>query len=140
MSPENYFGFKKYDKIEEMEISFGDVNKNKNKTNPVDKNKYNRFDNVKIIKPFNAFENPLNNYQENNNGIKNIIIEDLEENNELDKEKENFILNLYSYFEMSEKEISFYTINDFRNNNNICKEIDEKLEMKKSKSENNLFN
>ena len=139
MSPENYFGFKKYDKIEEMEISFGDVNKNKNKTNPVKKNKTNKFDNIKIIKPFNAFENPLDNYQENNNGIKNIIIEDLEENNELDKEKENFILNLYSYFEVSEKEIYFYTINDFRNNN-ICKELDEKLEMKKSKSENILFN
>ena len=137
-SPENYFEYKKYDKIEEMEISFGDLNKNKNKTNPAEQKKNNKYNNEKFVKPFNVFETSQNNYNENNNGVKNIIIEDIEENNELVEDKENFILNLYSYFEGNEKEFYFNTFNEFRNSN-FSKEINKKSEIKKSKSAKYLF-
>ena len=137
-SPENYFEYKKYDKIEEMEISFGDLNKNKNKTNPAEQKKNNKYNNEKFVKPFNVFETSQNNYNENNNGVKNIIIEDIEENNELVGDKENFILNLYSYFEGNEKEFYFNTFNEFRNPN-FSKEINKKSEIKKSKSAKYLF-
>ena len=118
MSPENYYyGNKIVNKIEEMEISFGNPNKNKN---PINDN------NIKYI------ENDEVN-------INNMIEEDIEENNEFKGSKENLVLRLKFYFEENKEKYLNYSINQIMDNSLYDEELNEKYGMKKFKSENYLI-
>ena len=131
MSPENY-GFKKLDKIEEMEISFG--NSYENKTNPVDKTKNIKYSNIKYIKPFITTEKKENDdkkYFKEKKGTNNIIIEEIEENNELDCDNINLIINLKSYFNEGNEYNEYNTINQFK--------LNDVYEIKKYKSMNDIL-
>ena len=131
MSPENY-GFKRLDKIEEMEISFG--HSYENKTNPVDKIKNIKYSNIKYIKPFITTEikekNNIEFFKEKK-GTNNIIIEEIEENNELDYDNINLIINLKSYFNEGNEYNDYNTINQFK--------LNDIYEIKKYKSMNDIL-
>ena len=125
MSPENYYyGNKIVNKIEEMEISFGNPNKNKNQID-INKNPIND-NNIKYIE----------NYEVN---INNMIEEDIEENNEFKGNKENLVLRLKFYFEENKEKYLNYTINQIMDNSLYDEELNEKYGMKKFKSENYLI-
>ena len=114
INQENYYnGNKKIKKIEEMEISFGNPNKNKNLIN----------DNIKYIE---------------NDEINNMIGEDIEENKEFKGNKENLLLKLKFYFEENKEKYLNYTINQIMNNS-FNEELYEKYGMKKFKSENYMI-
>ena len=87
MSPENYYnGFKKLNKIEEMEISFGNSKEKKNFTSPIYNMKKINFEKTKFVNPFMPYENKetKDEFKENNNNNKEKdIIE--EEINEVDE-------------------------------------------------------
>ena len=127
MSQENYHGFKKCNKIEEMEISFGNSNNNENSTISIENNKK-----QKQVNPFNSLEDPeiQDNFIEINEE-NNVILEDIEENTEFGEDNENLILNLKSYFEERKEKFFYNTINS----NCIKREFYEKYEMKKYHSE-----
>ena len=137
MSPENYYGFKKLNKIEEMEISFGSSNKKKNNTVSLNKIQKIKYDNIKYIKPFIVDDTKEIKYP-----IKlkknNIIIEDIDENNELFADNKNLFLSLQSYFNIK-KENKFNTIKqDLKDLYISGNEINKKIGIKKYKSQNNI--
>ena len=137
MSPENYYGFKKLNKIEEMEISFGSSNKKKNNTVSLNKIQKRKYDNIKYIKPFIVDDTKEIKYP-----IKlkknNIIIEDIDENNELFADNKNLFLSLQSYFNIK-KENKFNTIKqDLKDLYISGNEINKKIGIKKYKSQNNI--
>ena len=137
MSQENYYGFKKLNKIEEMEISFGSSNKKKNNTVSLNKIQKIKYDNIKYIKPF-----IIDDTKEIKYPIKlkknNIIIEDIDENNELFADNKNLFLSLQSYFNIK-KENKFNTIKqDLKDLYISGNEINKKIGIKKYKSQNNI--
>ena len=97
-SPEEYFGFKKVNKIEELEISFFPSEKKQitpnNNNNIIINNNINNINN-KIINSFNyKLNNKIeknNNYDYNKIDKKDVIIEAVEEYNECEGENENII-------------------------------------------------
>ena len=99
-SPEEYFGFKKVNKIEEMEISFLPLEKKQINITNNDIN----INNNKNISPFNY---NINNKIEKNNNLfdfneidkKEIIIEPIEECNEFEGDNENMIQKIKNEFE-----------------------------------------
>ena len=127
MSPDNYYyGNKIVNKIEEMEISFGNPNKNKNQTYQIDINKNPIKDNIKYIESDEV-------------NINNMIEEDIEENNEFKGNKENLLLKLKFYFEENKEKYLNYSINQIMDNSLYDEELNEKYGMKKFKSENYLI-
>ena len=122
MSPENHYGNKIIKKIEELEISFGNSNNNKNHTIQMNKNKNHINDNI-------------NEKDETNN----IIEEDIEENNEFKGNNENLLIKLKFYFEENKEKYLNNTFNQIMMNNSINEELYEKYKMKKFKSENYLI-
>ena len=137
MSPENYYGFKKLDRIEEMEISFGSSNKKKNNTVSITKIQKRKYDNIKYVKPFIADD-----IKEIIYPIKlkknNIIIEDIAENNELVVDNKNIFQSLKSYFNI-ENEGKFNTIKQDLKDLYISKnESNKKTGIKKYKSQKNI--
>ena len=142
LSPENYCGIKKIDKIEEMVISFGNSKINQNNTIPIqfNKNKKRKYDNIKYIKQFiieNKKEN--NNKKKKKNEIKDLIKEDIEENKEYDINNTNIITNLKYYFKEDIKQINYNTntFNDYFSDSND--KLNEKFCIKKYKSNKNIF-
>ena len=140
-SPEEYFGFKKVNKIEELEISFFPSGKKQITPNNIINNNSNNS-NISISNNnntiINFFNYNLNNKKEKNNNYdykdidkKDVIIEAIEEYNECEGENENIIqkikneflnyehLNLYRTFD--ELKISF---------DNIINEEEEKEDIK----------
>lgn len=123
MSPENnYYTFTKFGKIEEMEISFGHLNQNRNYTNPIESNKKRKYGNIKYIKPFISDDKKEIKVITNDNDIiNNIIIEDINENNEYEGDNGNIINNLKSYFKEKKFKDKYNTINQIDKNNNLLK-------------------
>ena len=134
MSPENYYGFKKLDKIEEMEISFSS-SKKKNYTISNDKIQRRKYDKIKYIKPFiidDIKEKKFPNKLKNNN----MIIEAAEENNENDIGNKNLLLNLKSYFNEKNEE----KFNTFKQGlREYDSDLNVKMGIKKYKSQRNIL-
>ena len=76
-----------------MEISFGSSNKKKNNTISIDKIHKRKYGTIKYIKPF-----IVDDIKEIKLENDNMIIEDIEENNEIDRDNKNIFQNLRGYF------------------------------------------
>jgi hypothetical protein len=115
-TPEDYFGFKKVNKIEEMEVSFVPLNeKNINSNNDDDNDKYNEND------------HDINTEKEdeyNKEDKKEVIIEAIEEYNEFEGDNEKVIQKIKNEFNNYEEKLFYKTIDYFKTNfdNEINKE------------------
>jgi hypothetical protein len=119
-TPEEYFGFKKVNKIEEMEVSFVPLNeKNINNNN----DNYNDDDNDK----YNENDHEINTEKEdeyNKEDKKEVIIEAIEEYNEFEGDNEKIIQKIKNEFNNYEEKLFYKTIDYFKTNfdNEINKE------------------
>ena len=111
-SPEEYLGFKKANKIEEMEISFFPINDNKINTNFNDTNKNNN-------KYMNSFNNHIKEKEFGEIDKKEVIIEAIEEYNEYDENKENMIQKIKSEFINSQPNFLYRTFSNLKIKFNI---------------------
>ena len=92
-SSEEYLGFKKANKIEEMEISFFPLNENKIKTN------YNDINiNLNNNNYINSFNNNIKGKECDEIDKKEVIIEAIEEYNEYDENNENLVQKIKNEF------------------------------------------
>ena len=135
-SPENNYGFKKINRIEEMEISFGSSNKKKNNTISIDKIHKRKYGTIKYIKPFMVDDIKEINYPINLKND-NMIIEDIEENNEIDRDNKNIFQSLRGYFNIK-KESKFNTIKQDLKDFISEFEFNKKIGIKKYKSQKNI--
>ena len=123
-TPEKYFGFKKANKIEELEISFFPSTDNQIKIKKNDeKNKYvNSFNSIsKHKKRGNEFDK-INK--------KEIIIEAIEESNEYEIDKENIVKKIRNEFVKYEQTIIYRTFYHSKRNFNIELNKEEKENIK----------
>ena len=107
-TPEDYFGFKKVNKIEEMEVSFVPLNE-KNKSNNNDNNDNNINENIQEI-------NIEKEDEPNNEDKKEVIIEAIEEYNEYEEDNEKIIKKLKNEFDNYEVKLFYKTIDYFKTN------------------------
>ena len=129
-SPAEYFGFKKNNKIEEMEICFFPLDENKNEY------QLDKKDNIKKHKYLNSFDNEINLIEKNNEynnetGQKEIIIEAIEEYNEYEGDNENLFQIIKNEFTNEPKNALFRTFTNLKRNDN--------KEDIKNKSMNNII-
>ena len=121
---EKYFGFKKTNKIEELEISFLPTNEKQEKIkNNNGNNCINSFNNKIIQKEI------VNEFDKKNK--REIIIEDIEEYNEYDAENENIVKKIKSEFFNYEQNIFFRTFYHSKRNLNIGLNEKEKEKIEK---------
>ena len=109
-SPEEFFGFKKVNKIEEMEVSFVPLNEKKIVVNNIDMN-------ININK--NRYPNSINNINNNEKNElekKDVIIEAIEEYNEYEGDNENYIQKIKNDFNDYEEKVLNKTFNCFKIN------------------------
>ena len=128
--PEKYFGFKKVNKIEEMEVSFFPLNKNKIliRNNDID-SEDTENGNININ---NQNINNETNYELNDIDKKKVIIEAIEEYNEY----ENIIQRLKKEFENFEEKVFYKTCDNINKNYNI----DINKEQKENKTNRSMIN
>ena len=115
-TPEDYFGFKKVNKIEEMEVSFVPLNeKNINSNNDDDNDKYNENDHEINTEKEDEY---------NKEDKKEVIIEAIEEYNEFEGDNEKIIQKIKNEFNNYEEKLFYKTIDYFKTNfdNEINKE------------------
>ena len=114
-TPEDYFGFKKVNKIEEMEVSFVPLNE-KNINNNNDHN-VNENDNIINIEKEDEY---------NKEDKKEVIIEAIEEYNEYEGDNEKLIQKIKNEFNYYEEKLFYKTIDYFKTNfgDDINKEIE----------------
>ena len=116
-TPEDYFGFKKVNKIEEMEVSFVPLNeKNINNNNDGNENE-NKDDNIINIEKEDEY---------NKEDKKEVIIEAIEEYNEYEGDNEKVIQKLKNEFNNYEEKLFYKTIDYF--NTNFGDDINEENE------------
>ena len=136
-SPEEYFGFKKANKIQEMEISFV-PNNNKiisSNNKDINNNNNNNSNNNKYISSFNS---NIKDIEYNEIEEKEVIVEAIEEYNDYDGDTENVFQKIKNEFDDDEEDNTIY------NTFNLTKyhfkkkysfdDIDEKIIDKKNKS------
>lgn len=114
--PEEYFGFKKVNKIEEMEVSFLPLNKKKILISNNDKDEDVENGNININ---NANINKIRNDKLNNKDKKEVNIETIEEYNENENENENSIQRLKKEFENYEEKLLYKSCDNIHKNVNI---------------------
>jgi hypothetical protein len=115
-TPEENFGFKKVNKIEEMEVSFVPLNeKNINSNNDDDNDRYNENDHEINIEKEDEY---------NKEDKKEVIIEAIEEYNEFEGDNEKIIQKIKNEFNNYEEKLFYKTIDYFKTNfdNEINKE------------------
>ena len=109
-TPEEYFGFKKVNKIEEMEVSFMPLNEKKIFISKNDNDEDAENVNINIININNERNDKLNNIDK-----KEVIIEAIEENNDYG----NNIQRLKKEFEKYDKKSFYKTYDNIKKNYNI---------------------
>ena len=109
-SPEKYFGFKKVNKIEEMEVSFLPLNEKKINISNTNESEDKDIDDRSIS--INKDINNESNDELCNIDKKEVIVENIEE----DKEYENIIQRLKKEFDNNEKKLFYKTYNNFNKN------------------------
>ena len=132
-TPEEYFGFKKNNKIEEMEICFFPLSDNISQINTKD--------NIKKNKYLNSFDNDIINNEKQNefNEIqqKEIIIEAIEEYNENEGDNGNIIQIIRNELKNEQNNILFKTFSNLKRNYKI-NFIEQKDEDIRNKSMNDI--
>jgi hypothetical protein len=102
-TPEEYFGFKKVNKIEEMEVSFVPLNE-KNINNNNDENENDNIINIEKEDEHNKEDK------------KEVIIEAIEEYNEYEGDNEKVIQKIKNEFNNYEEKLFYKTIDYFKTN------------------------
>jgi hypothetical protein len=106
-TPEDYFGFKKVNKIEEMEVSFVPLNEKNVNNNNDDNENEKENDNIINIEKEDEY---------NKEDKKEVIIEAIEEYNEYEGDNEKVIQRIKNEFNYYEEKLFYKTIDYFKTN------------------------
>lgn len=121
-TPEDYFGFKKVNKIEEMEVSFVPLNEKNISSNNDDNENDNENDHEINIEKEDEY---------NKEDKKEVIIEAIEEYNEYEGDNEKVIQKIKNEFNNYEEKLFYKTIDYFKTN------FDDDINKENEKENNN---